>query len=117
MNAEKNDGSVGGMHVPWPALVVVGFGLLLFVGGAAGRDAEELAGALQNVGVLATLFGLGGLIAQTLQSRPDWRAQGTRWLLVMLGGMALIQPHWGVALALALAVFGLSWGGSEERRY
>jgi hypothetical protein len=111
------EGKSKGLQVPYLALATVGLGLLLYAAKAGAHNGLELLGSFVVVGALTVLLGVGGLISVAVRPTAAWRADGSRWALVILGGLALIEPGWGTAAALALALVALALGSGSERRY
>lgn len=94
--------------------VLLGFLGALAVGGS-GHPAMAI-GALSATGALVLTFGASGLILTVIQGREPWALHAVRWCLVALVGALMVSPGWGTALAVAVALFGLTWRVVEEQR-
>lgn len=113
---KKDDrATLGGF--PWIPAILLAFGVYVVLACVSLGDASELLAAVRLVGLLSLLMAVGGLLEVAVRTPAEWRGRAMRWGLLGVGGVVLIDPGWGTALALAAGVFALAWAGPDERRY
>ncbi len=111
--------AAGGPAAGYAGAVVGTTALLGFLGlafvGSEGHPVTVIA-ALSVTGALVLTFGASGLVLTVIQGREPWAVHAVRWCLVALVGALMVSPGWGIALAIAVVLLGLTWRVVGEQR-
>lgn len=99
----------GSYQVPWLALAVTA--LLALTALAliqVFRSPADAIGFLSTMGGVTLALAAGGMVAVVVRQPEQWEMHAICWSMIALVGVVMLAPAWDTALALAVAVLGLT---------
>ena len=105
-------------EAPWLALGVTVLVALIALGLAqVFRSPADAIGLLSTMGGVILALAAGGMVSVVVRQSEQWEMHAICWSMSALVGVVMLAPAWDTALALAVAVLGLTLrrGGAPSK--